>query len=86
MPSELILKNPMTIIILHSKIKTPVLGNAIPVLGVKLKRGQYVFWSFFKVDLFSHINGISSRRDILNDVAEHRCILKNIEKYVLTPF
>jgi len=26
----------------HSKNKTPVLGNAIPVLGMKLKRG--VFW------------------------------------------
>ena len=28
----------------HSKNKTPVFGNAILILGVKIKRGYYVFW------------------------------------------
>jgi len=36
--------------------KETVLANAFPVLGVKLKRALNALWSFFKVDLFSHIN------------------------------
>ena len=36
---------------IHRKHKTPVLGNAIPVLGVKPKRGWYVLRWFFKIDL-----------------------------------
>jgi len=39
----------------HSENKTPVLGDAIPVLGVKPKRG-HVFWLFFlNRHMFSHI-------------------------------
>jgi len=30
----------------HSKNKKPVLGNAIPVLGLKLKRGYKYFGNF----------------------------------------
>jgi len=61
----------------HSKNRTPVLGNAIPVLGVKLKRGWYVIWLFFKIDLCSAISFKRSRRELSVDVAEHRPILKN---------
>jgi len=64
---------------LHSKNKNPVLGNAIPVLGVKPKRGLYVFWLFFKVGTFSAIsfNRSRPRRELSIDVAEHRSTLKN---------
>ena len=42
--------------VLHSENKTPVLGNAIPVLGMKLKRGLYVFFDIFQDrPVFSHI-------------------------------
>jgi len=61
----------------YSKNKSPVSGNAIPVLGVKPKRGWYVFWLFFKIDLCSAISFIRSRRELLIDVAEQRSILKN---------
>ena len=57
--------------------KTLVLGNAIPVLGVKPKRGWYVFWRIFKVDLCSAISFERSRRELSIDVAEHRSMLKN---------
>jgi len=60
----------------HSKNKTPILGNAVSVLGMKLKQGQYVFWSFFKIDLCSATSMESSRQDLLNDMAEQRSILK----------
>jgi len=40
----------------HSKIKTPVIWNAIPVLGVKLKRGIMYFGDFQHRPMFSHIN------------------------------
>ena len=56
---------------------TPILGNAIPVLGVKLKGGCDVFSSFFCIDVCSGIPMESFRRDLLNDMAEHRPILKN---------
>jgi len=36
----------------HSQNKTPILGKAKPVLRVKLKRGWYVFWIFFKIGLY----------------------------------
>jgi len=61
---------------LHSKNKTPGLGNAIPVFGVKLKR-DYVFWQFFNINLCSATLMESSRRDLLNDMAERKSILKN---------
>jgi len=60
----------------YSKNKTPVLGNAIPVLVWKTKTGV-VRRLFFKIDLCSATSMESSRRDLLNDVTEHRSILKN---------
>ena len=60
----------------HSKNKTPVLGNAIPVLVLKLKRGKCV-GLFFNIDLCSASSMGSSRRDLLNDMTEHRPIFKN---------
>ena len=61
----------------HSKKQPPVLGNAIPVLGVNLKQGYFVFWQFFHIDLCIAISMESCRRDLLNDMAEHGPILKN---------
>ena len=61
----------------HSKKETPVLGNAIPVLSMKLKRGQCVFWQFFNIDLCSATSIESSCRDLLIDQPEHWPILKN---------
>jgi len=52
------------------------LGNTIPV-GVKPKRGQYVFWLFFKIGPCSAISFKSSRRGLFIEVAEHRSMLKN---------
>jgi len=43
---------------------------------MKLKRGKYVFWWFFKIDLCSATAMESSRRDLFNNVAEHRSMLK----------
>jgi len=37
------------------------LGNAIPVLGVKLKRGLYVFWYFYNIGLCSATMEIARR-------------------------
>jgi len=56
-------------------VNPPVSGSAIPVLGEKIKRG-YVFWLFFELDLCSATSMESSHRDLLNDAAEHRSILK----------
>jgi len=56
--------------------KIPVSGSSIPVSGVKLKRGSYVYWLFFNIDLRSARSMESSRRDFLRDVAEHRSVLK----------
>ena len=53
----------------HNKNKTPVLGNAIPVLGVKRKPGWYVFWLFFEIGLCSAISFKRSRRELSIDVA-----------------
>jgi len=61
----------------HIRIKTPVLGNVIPILGEKLKWGYYVFWLFFKIDMCSATPFKRSRRELSIDVAEHRSILKN---------
>jgi len=66
-----------TLHINHSKNKIPVLRNAIPVLGVKPKWGRYVLWSYFKIDLCPATSMESSRRDLWNDVAEHRSIVKS---------
>ena len=57
--------------------KKNVFVNAIPVLCMKLKQRQGVFQQFFDVDLYSAKSMESSRRDLLNDMAEHTPILKN---------
>ena len=67
------------------KTKPPVLGNALPVLGVKSKRGWYVFWWMFKIGLCSAISIKRSRRELSIDVAEHRSTLK-ITKIRTNPF
>jgi len=65
---------------MHSKRKhLAVLGSFIPVLGMKLKRGLYVFWSFFKIDLCSATWMGSSHWNLFNDIAERRAILKNVQ-------
>jgi len=61
---------------IRSKNKTAVSGNALPVLGVKPKRG-YVFWLFFKIDPCSDISFERSRRELSIDVAVHSSMLKN---------
>jgi len=47
------------------------------VSGVKLKREKCVGWLFFKIDLCSTISFETSRRELSNDMAEHRSILKS---------
>jgi len=54
----------------HGSIRTLVLGDTIPVLGVKLKRVVRIL-VFFKIDLSSATSTESSRRDHLNDMTEH---------------
>jgi len=62
---------------LHSKNETLVLAKAIPDLGIKLKRGFYVFWLFFQIGMCSPISFKRSRRELSIDMAEYRSILKN---------
>jgi len=64
------------ILLLYSKYKTPFRGSFVPVLGVKPKRGWYVFWLFFNIDQCSATSLESSRRDLLNDMAERLPIWK----------
>jgi len=59
----------------HSKNKTPVVGNAIP-LGVKPKQVWYVFWLFLKIGPCSAVSLKRSRRELSINVAEHRSMLK----------
>ena len=61
----------------HSKNETHVLRNAILVLDVKPKRGLYVFWLFFKIDLCSATSFNRSRQELSIDVAEHESALTN---------
>jgi len=61
----------------HSKNKTPVLGDVIPVLSTKLKRELTVLRLFFKIELCSAISIKRSRRELSIDVTESRSILKN---------
>jgi len=49
------------------------------VFSVKLKRGWYVLWLFFKIGLCSAIQFKRSRRDLSIDAAEHRSSLKSNE-------
>jgi len=41
-----------TLVTPHCKNKTSVSGSSIPVLGMKLKRGEYAFWLYFKGERF----------------------------------
>jgi len=61
----------------HSKNEIPVIRSSIPVLGVKLKWGWYVFWLFFRIGQCSAISFKRFRREVSIDVAEHRSIVKN---------
>ena len=61
----------------HSKNKTPFWG--LLYLGVKPKRGWYVFRLFFKVGLCSAISFKRSRRELSIDVAELLSMLKNFQ-------
>ena len=71
---------------LQCKNKTPVLKNALPVLGVKSKRGCYVFWLLFKIGLCSATSIERSRRELSIDEAEHRSTLKSkgVERILVT--
>jgi len=69
------------------RVKTkPVLGNAVPVLGVKPKRGWYVFRLVFEIGVCSAISSESFRRELSIDVAEHRTIVKNFQIKHYPPF
>jgi len=62
----------------------------MPVLGVKPKRGWYVFWLFYKIGLSSAISLERTRRELSIDVAENRSIWKNNQntnypRFSLTP-
>jgi len=61
----------------YSKNNTPVLGNAVPVLGVKLKREYYVFGLVFEIGLRPATSFERSRGKLSRNVAEHRSMLKN---------
>jgi len=64
----------------HTQSKqSPLLGNAIPVLGVKRKQGWYVFWLFFKIDLCSAISFKRSRREFFIAGAEQLSMLKKYQ-------
>ena len=51
----------------------------MPVLGVRPKRGWYVFWLFFKIGLRLTILLKRSRQALSIDVAEHRSMLKDYQ-------
>ena len=70
-------RNSHACLAVHSKNKTPVLGNAIPVLRVKQKRGCNAFWLFFKVAPCSAISSKRSWRELFIDVTEQKSVLKN---------
>jgi len=72
-------------LVIHSKNKTPVLGNALPVFGMNLKRGSAFLVIFQRRPMFSHIIMESSRRDLLNDNAEHCIISWKIIEIRTTP-
>jgi len=56
------------------------------VLGVKPKRGWFVFWLFFKIGLYSAISFKRSRRELSVHVAEHRSVLKNYQNTLYSRF
>jgi len=70
---------------IHSKNKICVLGNAIPVLGMKPKQGVVLFWLFFKVDLCSALSFKRYRRELSFDEAEHVGLSLKMTKIRTTP-
>jgi len=62
---------------IHNQNQTAVLGNSIPVLGVKPKRGRYVFGLFFEIGRSSVISFKKFRRELSIDAAEHKSTSKN---------
>jgi len=80
-PTYLHQRNELIVAILVSPIYTvktkKQFWGIVPVLGVKPKRGWYVFGLFFKINQSSFISFKRSRRELSIDVAEHRSILKN---------
>jgi len=70
----------------YSKNKTPVSGSSIPVLGVNTETGVVLIWLFSKIDLCSATSFKSAFQDLLNDVADHRSILKNYQNTFYTRF
>jgi len=63
----------------HSKTKTPVFGNATPVLGMKPTRGWYVFFLFEDRSGSLALSLKRSRRELPMDVPEHRSMMKNYQ-------
>jgi len=55
-----------------SKNRAPALGNAIPVLGVKPKRGWFAFCIFFKIGVRSAMSTKRFRRELSTDGAKLR--------------
>jgi len=63
---------------LHSQNKISVMGNSLPVLGMKPKRGWWnLFWLYFKIGLCSAISFKRFRRELSIDEAEHCFLSKN---------
>jgi len=52
---------------------------------MKINRGKYVVWYFFKIDLCSAISFRRSRREHSFDVTEHRSILNITKIRTITP-
>jgi len=63
---------------IRNKNENPVLGKAIPVLGMKPKRRWYAIWLFLKIGLRSAISFKTSRRELLIDLTERMSIFKNM--------
>jgi len=67
----------LTITTSSSQKRNTCFREFLPVLGVKLKRRLCEFWLFFEIDLCSVTSIESSRRNILNYMAEYRSIMKS---------
>jgi len=61
------------------KTKHPFWGILYLFWARETKTGQFAFWLLFKIGLCSATSMESSRRHLLNDVAELRSMLKNNE-------
>ena len=61
----------------HTKIKTSVLGNGLPIFGNQ--NGGDSYFGFFSTGICSAVSFKRSQRELSNDVAEHRQTLKNYQ-------